>query len=336
MQLSQFSRIRWELAKKLRKSGSFKEAEKELREALEEQPDHPLLKMSLATLLIKENKHLRAKTLAEEVLLRDPTDARAQYVLGEVLFHERKYKEALPYFQVAATADPRSYLIRRVARTLNEMGRGEEAVDLLDNALVRDAQNPSLLKEKAVILNRMGLQDEALLVYKTLAGILPEDPFIKKEVMRLKSLNRSPEKTIRELEIALNMPSQRDNVQLRGLLAQQLKETGRLAEAAKQFETAWEREPDNPFFLKQAGFCYYKLEQYDKAVGTLSRAFKMDPADFIIKRTLETIYSSYGDLLELIDLFENIVQENPEQVALLGTIKKLKKKVDARKSDDKG
>ncbi len=334
MQLTQFSNIKWEYARALRKKGLLKEAEKALKEALEEQPDHPLLKMSLATLFIRENKHLQSKALAEEVLLQDPSDAQAQYVLGEVFFHEKKYKEALPYFQKAAASDPRPYLRRRIARTLNEMGRGREAINVLDNEMVRDARNPSLLKEKAIILNRMGLKDEALEVYETLGEILPGDQFIKKEMIRLKGLKRAPDKIIKELEIALNMPSQRNNAQLRGLLAQKLKEEARLEEAAGHFEKAWELEPENPFFLKQAGFCYYNLKRYDQAIKALSQALKMDPGDFIVKVTLEKIYSSVGSFKKLVELLEDIVHEHPERVNLFGTIKKLRKQVKAQKSDD--
>jgi len=327
MRLTEFSRIKWEQARELREKGLLREAEKELKEALGGQPDHPLLKMSLATLYIKEKKYSQARTLAEELLSQDPTHAQAQYVIGELLFQEKKYKEALPYLEKAVTRDPRPYLKVRLARTLSQMDRNREAVDILENELVRDPHNYRLMKEKALILNRMGRREEALELYGKLREILPEDQFIKKEVIRLKGLKYTTERTIKEIGTALNMPSQKDDAQLRGLLAQQLKEDGRLKEAARHFEKAWESEPGNPFFLKQAGYCYNKLGRYDRAARILSEALRMDPGDFIVKGTLEKIYSTIGNLSKFVTLLEDIVHEHPEQVNLFGTIRKLKKQM---------
>jgi len=334
MHLTPFSRIKWEQAKELRKKGFLKEAEKELKAALEEQPAHPLLMVSLATIYLQQKEFVEAKALAEEALSQNPSDPKAHYVLGEFFFQKKRYKDALSCFQKAAAKDPRPYLKVRQARTLNQMGRNKDALTVLENALVRDANNHRLLKEKALILNRMGLHDQALELYERLKEILPGDQFVKKEVMRLKGLRRAPDKTIKELEIALTMSSERDNAQLQGLLAQQLKKKNRFEEAAKRYEKAWEMEPENPFFLKQAGFCYYNLKRYDQAIKALGQALQMDPEDFVVKKTLEKIYSTTGNLNDFISLLEGILHEHPDQVSLFGKINKLRKQVQSHESDD--
>lgn len=335
MKLHEFSRIKWERARELRKRGAYREAEEELKEALEEQPDHPLLKLSLAMIYIKEEKYLEAKVLAEEVLSQDPSDSKALYVMGEILLQGKRFNEALLYFQKAAHKDQSAFLKLRIARTLREMCRYQEALDILDNELIRDRENPLFLKEKALILNRMEHYKEALELYERLRELFPQDQFIKKEVIRLKGLKQAPEKTIKELEITLNMPSQKDNAQLRGFLAQKLKDEGRLEEAAYHFEKALELQPQNSFFLKQAGYCYYHLKRYDRAIKALGQALRMNPRDYYVKTTLGKIYSKTGNLKEFISLLEDIFSEHPDQVSLIGKIRRLRKELEVQDSDDR-
>ena len=325
MELSQFCQIKWERANDLRREGKLAEAERELLEALDEAPDHFLLKSSLANLYVRQAKLLEAKVLVEEIMATDPQCSQALVVQGEIAFKENNFTEALQSFRHAWQTDSRPYLTLRVARTLGKMERYSEALETLDTALVTHRKNTRLLKEKALILNRMQSWDEALELYEKLRTLDPQDRFVQKEILRMKGLCRSEDEVIKELQTVVNIPSRRDDAQLHGLLAQKLKEVGQVREAAAEYRTASQLQPDNLYFLKQQGFCHYNLGDYAEALECLGQAFLKDPSDYYVKGTLEKIYASRDRMDEYLALLEEVHELHPHNVKLLGTIKKLKK-----------
>lgn len=334
MKLTEFSRIKRERAKELRKKGAYDEAEEEIKEALEEQPEHLLLKVSLAAIYLKQERHPEARSIAVEVLSQEPSNAQALYLMGEISLKEKRFREALDYLKKADQKDPSPFLKTAISRALTGMGGNREALEILENELIREPENPRILKQKARILNRMGRFSEALNIYEGLKGLFPNDEFLRKEVMRLKGLKEDPSKIIRELEVTLNMPSQKDNAQLWGLLAQKLKEEGRLEEAARSFEKAFELRSDNPYFLKQAGFCYYALKRYENSAAAMGRALRMDPDDYYIKSTLDKIYEKSGDLNAYLELIEDVLEAHPGKGRLMGKARSIRKKLEKRDPND--
>jgi tetratricopeptide (TPR) repeat protein len=327
--LSQFCQIKWERAKELRRQGKLGEAEGEILEALDEAPDNPLLKSSLAHIYLRQERLLEAKHLVEEILAEEPLSSQALVVRGEIAFKEKNFLDALQDFRHASQSDPRPYLKLRIARTLRELTRYREALDTLNASLITYRDDPGLLKEKALILNRLQRREEAKELYEKLRTLNPQDPFVQKEILRLKAFSRSDDQVIQELQTVVKIPSKGDNPQLHGLLAQKLKAAGQVREAAAEYRTASQMEPDNPYFSKQQGFCHYMLGEYDEALECLTAAFRRDSSDFYVKGTLEKIYTTQGRLGEFLSLLEEVHLRHPHNVKLLGTIKKLKKRLRA-------
>ncbi|MFP3870463.1 MAG: tetratricopeptide repeat protein [Syntrophobacteria bacterium] len=332
---TQFGRIKWERARDLKKEGKLEEAERELHEAIEEEPDDFLLKSSLADLYVRQERLFEAKFLVQEILTVDPQFTQALVVQGEIFFKEKNFTEALENFRHASLRDNRPYLTLRIVRTLRQMERYEEALEIVDNALVAQRENTRLLKEKALILNRIGRFDEALELYERIRKLDPQDSFAQKELLRLKSLQRSDDEVIRELDAVVHIPSRQENAQLHALLAQKLKKAGQVKEAAAEYRTASRLQPDNVYFLKHQGFCHYNLGEYTRALECLVQAFRRDPSDFYVRGTLEKIYTSQGRLDEFIRLLEEVHQAHPHNVKLLGIINRLKKVLHAGKTEDK-
>ncbi len=328
MELSRFSRIKREKAIDFRKRGQFREAEDELKEALEEQPESPALRASLAQVYLMQERLIEARALAESILTEDPRHPEALYVLGEFFSRQEKLEEALQYYRQAALMDKRPYITLRIARTLRQMERYEEALSTLDSVLLQRKDNRYFLKEKAVLLNRMKRGKEALAIYEELRGLYPGDSFVHKEIVRLRGEDRRGEDTIQELEKVVRLPSQKDDAQMHGLLGQKLKDAGRLREAVAEFHRAGELDPENSYFARQEGYCYYGLGEYSEAVEGLSRAFQKDPYDFYVKGTLKKIYTSTGRTNDFIDLLESILKEHPENVKLMGTLQGMKKRLE--------
>ena len=326
MRLSEFARIKWERARDLRKRGDYEGAENELKEALEEEPHHGVLKSSLAELYLRQQRLIEARILAEELISSDPQHPQALYVLGEIFAREKTFEEALECFRQASQRDPRPYLTLRIARMLREMGRCEEALETLDAQLIKDSENLPFLKEKALALVRLNRWDEALRCYEKVHAHLPDDPFVRKEVYRLRGRKQPAPQMIRELQAVVNIPSRKDDAQLHGLLGQKLKDAGKLSEALIEFKKARRLAPDNAYFLKFEGFCHYRLGAMQAAIEALSEAFRKDPNDFIVKSTLQKIYTTTDNISGFIDLVEDVLKAHPHNMKLVGILKGLRKR----------
>ncbi len=324
--LSRFSRIKWERALALKKRGDYPAAEKELEEAIEEDPGHLLLKSSLADLYLRQGRVREARILTDAILSTDPEYPGALYLSGRILQKENRLEEALQCFRRAHQRDPGEFLVLKIAETLRRMMRYEEALELLDT--IPESRRPSVLKEKAMLLARVGRLKEALRIYEDLHKRDPRDRFVRKELYRLRGKERPAEKVIREMETVLSLPSGKEDPQLHGYLAQRLKESGRLEEAAAAYGKASRLAPDNPYFLKQQGYCLNRMKDTDGAIRCLSEALRRDPGDYIARKTLGRLFAAAGNPEGFISLLEEIVEKNPHQVRLLGTLKKLKKQQD--------
>ena len=215
-------------------------------------------------------------------------------------------------FEAARQMDPQPFLILRRGRPLREMGRHAEALEVLNSALVADRENVGVLKEKALVLNRMQRWEDALGRYEKIRLLTPEDSFVQKEILRLKGLPCAGDAVIKELRTTVGLSSRRDDAQLHGLLAQKLKEAGQVQEAAAEYRTASDLAPENVYFLKQQGFCHYSLQECDQA--------------------LEKIYINLGRPEDFLALLEVVRGLHPHQRKLMGWIKSAKKLLQAKEN----
>jgi tetratricopeptide (TPR) repeat protein len=313
--------------KSFKRSGRYEEAEEEIRLGLEKNPDDLFLKTSLADLYTRQGRLTEGRILAEEVLFRDPQHPQALSVLGDIFLKQHTPKEALECYRQAFNHDPRPYLTLKAARALKELGNHEEALRELEKVLVVKLNHLSCLKEKALILNRMVRFDEALGIYERIKGIAPDDAFVQKEILRLRSLTRPGAQVARELRAVVAMDSKKDDPQIHGLLAQKLKEAGEVREAAAEYGKAVDLEPRNLYFLKQQGFCFYRMKNYEETIRCLSETFRKDPTDHSVRGTLEKSYEALGNGEGFLALLEKTQRQHPDYMPLLGMMKKLRKKL---------
>ena len=316
--------------KTLKKSAKYQDAEEEIRRGLEKNPDHPLLKASLADLYLRQGRLAEARIIAEEILTQDPQHPQALSVLGDIFLKQHSPEEALRCYREAFNRDPRPYLTLKTARALKELRRFDEALEEVQKVLVVKPESLPFLKEKAFILNRMKRYDQALEIFEKIKEITPDEAFVQKEILRLRSRARPDEQVITELQRVIGMDSRKDDAQMHGLLAQKLKGAGQVREAAAEYGTAVKLAPDNLFFVTQQGFCLYELKRYDEAIRCLSEAFRKNPTDYFVWSTLEKSFKALEDLKGLLGLLEETHRQHSGQKSLLGRIKKIRNQLDLK------
>ncbi len=305
----------------------YREAQEEIEKSLRLNPDQPALKITLADLYLKQGRLAPAKIILEEILNVDPQNERALSLLGDVFLKEQKPQDAWQCYHQAFLRTPREYFLLQMVRALKKMHRYEEALLELDKVLVTKPQHLTFLKEKALILTRLKRYDQALAIYEKLKELTPADNFVQKEILRLRSQQKPQSQVLQDLQTVVRMESKKDDAQMHGLLAQKLKDAGLIREAIAEYKIAATLDPQNPYFLKQQGFCHYRQKEYDQASQCLQEALRHDPADIIVRKTLQKIFTATGQLEKFLSLLEEIFRHHPEQVNLLGTIRSLRKKL---------
>jgi tetratricopeptide (TPR) repeat protein len=308
----------------LKESRKYSEAEEVIQHELQQNPEQSFLKTSLADLRLRQGRLIEARILIDEVLAQDPQHPEALSVLGDLFIKQRSPQRALECYRQAFARDPKPYVVLKTARAFKEMKLFDDALQELEKVLVAKPKSLPFLKEKAFILNRMKRFDQALETLEWIKAISPDDAFVQKEILRLRSRGRPETQVVKELQAVVGMESRKDDAQLHGLLGQRLKRAGMVKEATVEYKRASNLEPHNPYFLKQQGFCYYREKDYEQAIRCLKEAFQKDPSDYVVLKTLERSYEARGDIGAYLTLLEETLLQHPEQKSLHGTIRRVR------------
>jgi len=107
------------LAESYRDREKYSEAEAEYKVALSINPNEFAALIGAATNYLQELRIELAQEMIQRALLQNPSDAEANYIMGEVLFAEHKYSEAEPYLKTGLAT--RAELIPRIHALLGQV-----------------------------------------------------------------------------------------------------------------------------------------------------------------------------------------------------------------------
>src|SRR5262249_48378079 len=130
----------------LESQGKSDEAIAEYRKLLADDPSQPELHFRIARLLLEKNPPQTEEAKAElnEELKVAPTNAAAEFALGEVARREGQWDVAIPHFERAAKLDAgfvEAYLA--LGMSLNAAGRFADAVAPLERYTKIAAEDPA-------------------------------------------------------------------------------------------------------------------------------------------------------------------------------------------------
>ena len=147
--------------------GKWDKAAQEYRKALADNPDAPGLHFRLGRLLLSESnpppdvaEQARMEFQAE--LKIDPSNAGAEYVLGELARKDQNWEEAIQHFTKASKLDPRfgdAYL--GLGQSLIAAKKFPEAIAPLEAAVKLESANPVAHYNLATAYSRSGKKAEA-------------------------------------------------------------------------------------------------------------------------------------------------------------------------------
>jgi tetratricopeptide (TPR) repeat protein len=119
------------LAESYRDREKYADAETEYKVALSINPKEFSALVGAATNYLQELRIDLAHEMIQDALAQNPSDAEANYIMGEVLFAEHKYPDAEPYLQAGLAAKPQ--LVPRIHALLGQVyasgGDTKRAID---------------------------------------------------------------------------------------------------------------------------------------------------------------------------------------------------------------
>jgi tetratricopeptide (TPR) repeat protein len=128
------------LAESYRDREKYADAETEYKIALSIDPKEFSALVGAATNYLQELRIDLAHDMIQNALLQNPSDAEANYIMGEVLFAEHKYSEAEPYLQAGLAA--KAQLVPRIHALLGQIyaseGNTERAIQEYNLGLSSD------------------------------------------------------------------------------------------------------------------------------------------------------------------------------------------------------
>jgi len=127
----------------------------------------------------------------EKAIELNPKDASAWRLKGLTLSHLKSYQKALEAFENAIKLDPKDEAAwHGKAEALYYIGSPTQAREAIDIALSYDKENPSFLNTKGVIYMRLGLYEDAAVLFEEAYRRRSEHRFIFNKAAALGRLQR--------------------------------------------------------------------------------------------------------------------------------------------------
>jgi tetratricopeptide (TPR) repeat protein len=100
-----------------------------------------------------------------------------------------------------------------------------------------------------------------------------------------------------------------------------------LEEAEKYLTRAIALKPGDGFILDSLGWVYYKLKRYDEAVKHLEQSMELIEDDPTVMGHLADAYAAKRDWRKALNLYRQILKQEPERKDVAEKIKKIKAEI---------
>lgn len=219
----------------------------------------------------------RGEELYRRLLKMEPDNARARRELGDCMFAQNKYKEALEAYRHAEKIDPDNVLLRSSMTTLLYLtGEMDQAEKQSRELLVKDPTNATAHYTLAQILAKRGEHEQALVHYGKAYEAQPTRlEILVREAISLRVLNRLDEAGQKaEAVLKVNPTLQR----ARAMVAAYYWDSKRHEEAVSTLEKGLELKPAHTYGMtRQLVQWYTEMGRHEDAVRHLRVLAGVDP-----------------------------------------------------------
>ncbi|WP_435016026.1 tetratricopeptide repeat protein [Tundrisphaera sp. TA3] len=267
-----------------------------------ERAPNPQSYRELVTTLFEAAKYPEAAEALTEMLGKFPEERNGQNLiyLAQIQVLGGKGEEALPAIREALRREANDpEIMRNGALLLNMAGQPEEAIDLIRSALRNEPASPDLNESLGRILTRIGRNDEAIAFYKELLEKYPNSDEIGRIAHSGLSIvyTNLGDMAKGEAELELLFARDPDDPGLNNDLGYLYADQGKnLEKAEAMIRKAIAEEPENSAYLDSLGWVLFKRGKYAEAKDPLEKAAAMPRGeDATIQDHLGDVYFQLHD-----------------------------------------
>lgn len=221
------------------------------------------------------------------------------------------YDNAIALLQEGLEADPENReAYRDLAGLYQKLGMNDEAAVVYDDWIAERPQDAVPYYQQARLLERLGMDEEALAYLDTFLdltqGELSAYPMAASMYRRL---------NMREEEGALldawagAAPS---SVEAHRALAQFYTRNGNKPGALAEYQRIVALTPGNATAHRNVASAYQRLQMYDQAQAELAVAMNLEPQDMAIRIQLAGAYRQGGELQAALEVYYGVIADEPE------------------------
>lgn len=236
------------------------------------------------------------------------------------LYNERRYAEALPYFEAVIESTEESEAAKLyAARTLAYLGRGDEARALVEGLLETAPGTAELLRVRGRVEFILRNWSRALDYFERARELRPSSVAILRDLAQVNIRLERWEAARVFLERAMEL--REPGAFVRSYYSQVLEHFGELDQARAVIEGAIKVDPENPAFHHRLARIAIRQADIDVAQRELRRALELDPNFHEAAISLASLLADGGELGQARDLLTRVDGMPAVRVALLSTIK---------------
>lgn len=218
---------RYNLSKLYTDMGWFYDAESVCREALDIDPNYQQAHQQLGTIYLAQGEYQRARTTFEALIKKDTSNTAAQLGLGNALSALGEWSLAQKAYQAAQQVGSAATI--GLGNLQLAQGDTVNAISYYQQAIQKDAQNPTPHINMGLIYAAQGQYEQALSAYQKALNLSPQNPDVLTNLIALYARTEQYDDALDLCQTLQEIHPDDDN-------PKQI--TGAVAYAAGQFELA--------------------------------------------------------------------------------------------------
>jgi tetratricopeptide (TPR) repeat protein len=298
-----------------------------LRQAMKFDPTSSFLPVELAQMYWDTGRTTDAISECQDLIKRNPSNLEARRLLGHIFVrnltemnqgqsqtprrnapnNEVMMKQAVDQFQKITELDPKDVesliVLGRLYSVSNESLKAEEA---FKKALAIEPDNDEALVTLAGLYSDHGQTKQAAELLER-ASAHNQHPRLLAMLGKSYEDNRDYAKAVEVLRRALEQD--KDNAELKSMLAQNLMKTDQLDEALKLLQEVAAADPQDPGTFLNLGKIYREKGQYPKALDSFKKAQALQPDSLDITYNLALLHETQGSYEEAIRLLKKLLDD---------------------------
>ncbi|WP_240617982.1 tetratricopeptide repeat protein [Methylomonas sp. Kb3] len=294
----------------------YDDAIKLCQSVLEDKPDDAETLFTLALVYMQQSQIDKAENVLEKLLNNPEWEGQASFYLGKIEVDQQHPDKALTWFDrvsdgnYAFDADMAAVSLLMNQKRFEEI---EARIKRMDNKYPE--QHLRVLMVKAELYNQLGKYQEAFDVLTLALKDMPDN----REVLYARALvaERLDKLDVLESDLQKILEQKPDDVGALNALGYTLTDrTQRYEEAAKYLERALSLQPDEAVVIDSYGWLQFKLGKPERALEFLRRAYEKQPENEIAAHIAEVLWS-LGEKKEAKELFDSVYKKSPDDEYLL-------------------